>query len=219
MIVIFVILWVLLRGSKVTRWISRIMNWPNDWAVTLIVNSTMYLNGRWPSYLNRAHIHHISHVITMVVSDRLVIVALNTNWIMSTIDVFPSTYAVVGAVWEVAYEYGLSWTPWGALYRFRVDLRRCEKEGCLKPVHLAVLEIHKAHHLIWISLMAVVLGGSLNTRLPRRLNHWWGALVFQKLKQIVLIYSHEAYGVLWGVWITYLNLLRTMKLSHRILLL
>jgi hypothetical protein len=36
-IVIFVMLWVLLRGSKVTRGITWIMDWPNDWAVTLVV--------------------------------------------------------------------------------------------------------------------------------------------------------------------------------------
>lgn len=83
-----------------------------------------------------------------MVPNRLLIVAFNPNMIMSSIHVVPSASAVIGAVCEVTYEYGLPRTPRGALYRFRVDLWRCEKEGCLKPVHLAVLEIHKAHHLI-----------------------------------------------------------------------
>lgn len=108
----------------------------------------MYVHGRRPSNLYRAYIHHISHVISLVVSNRLLIVAFNTDMIMSSIHVVPSTSAVVGAVCEVADEYSFPRTSRRALYRFRVDLRRCEKEGCLKPVHLAVLEIHKAHHLI-----------------------------------------------------------------------
>jgi len=108
----------------------------------------MYVHWRRPSNLYRAYIHHISHVISLVVSNRLLIVALNTDMIMSSIHVVPSTSAVVGAVCEVADEYSFPRTSRRALYRFRVDLRRCEKECCLKPVHLTVLKIHKAHHLI-----------------------------------------------------------------------
>jgi hypothetical protein len=45
--------------------------------------------------------------------------------------------------------------------------------------------------------MVALFRGSLHTRLPLSLNHWGGILAFQKLKQIFLIYPHEAYGVLW----------------------
>ena len=62
----------------------------------------MHVHGRRPSNLYWAYIHHISHVISLVVSNRLLMVAFNTDMIMISIHVGPSTSAVVGAVCEVA---------------------------------------------------------------------------------------------------------------------
>ena len=70
----------------------------------MVVKSLRLLHGRGPSNLHRAHIHHISHVVSLVVSNRLLIVTFNTNMIMSSIHVISSASAVVGAVCEVADE-------------------------------------------------------------------------------------------------------------------
>jgi len=98
----------------------------------------------------------------------------------------------------VVQEHGLSCTPGRALNRIGIDLGRSQEEGRLEPIQFAVLEVHKAHHLVLgPALSRKVIDRSLSL-IRLSLKAWLSTLVFQKLQKVVLINSNEAYWMLLG---------------------